>query len=288
MKKIFIIFSLMFCQLVFADIVKSNIGAKNIAYAEDSDGGISAKDYVQDGLVALYDGIENVGWGRRNPNAVIWRDLIGGNDLSYSATLTPSIGYWDVNGFHTIASGRYYWQCIPSETIKTILQDGLPITIEIVATLTEVPNAGTSSFLHISNGAAADGCIIGYNSQMVQIGCQDAWASNTGRRNMIIGSNWNFLTKTLHIGAVLNGYEEYGYMFCKSFDEDIDAYLSGIPQFKLTINLSKMTVGGYAWASINNRNMLGVYHCNRVYDRALSGEELSYNHKVDLERFALP
>lgn len=41
-----------------------------------------AKDYVQDGLVAMWDGIENAGWGVHDDAATAWKDLVGGNQLS--------------------------------------------------------------------------------------------------------------------------------------------------------------------------------------------------------------
>ena len=37
----------------------------------------TAKDYVQDGLIAMWDGIENAGWGVHDPSATVWKDLIG-------------------------------------------------------------------------------------------------------------------------------------------------------------------------------------------------------------------
>lgn len=42
----------------------------------------TAKDYVQDGLIAMWDGIENVGCGVHNPNATEWKDLVGDNDIT--------------------------------------------------------------------------------------------------------------------------------------------------------------------------------------------------------------
>lgn len=39
-------------------------------------GKLSAKSYVQDGLVAMWDGIENAGWGQHDPNATTWKNLI--------------------------------------------------------------------------------------------------------------------------------------------------------------------------------------------------------------------
>lgn len=37
----------------------------------------TARDYVQDGLIAMWDGIENAGWGVHDPNATTWKDLTG-------------------------------------------------------------------------------------------------------------------------------------------------------------------------------------------------------------------
>ena len=42
---------------------------------------ISARSYVNDGLIAMWDGIENAGWGQHNSSATTWKDLIGTNDL---------------------------------------------------------------------------------------------------------------------------------------------------------------------------------------------------------------
>lgn len=45
--------------------------------------GLSAKDYVQDGLVAMWDGEWNAGGGVHDPNATTWKDLSGnGYDLT--------------------------------------------------------------------------------------------------------------------------------------------------------------------------------------------------------------
>lgn len=38
----------------------------------------TAADYVQDGLIAIWDGIENVGWGEHDPDSTFWVELISG------------------------------------------------------------------------------------------------------------------------------------------------------------------------------------------------------------------
>lgn len=44
----------------------------------------TAKSYIQDGLIAMWDGIENAGWGVHDPNATTWKDLVGTQDMSLS------------------------------------------------------------------------------------------------------------------------------------------------------------------------------------------------------------
>ena len=57
------------------------VGARTGAWAKS---GYTARDYVQDGLIAMWDGIENAGWGAHDPNATTWKDLVG----SYDAVLS--------------------------------------------------------------------------------------------------------------------------------------------------------------------------------------------------------
>lgn len=41
----------------------------------------TARDYVQNGLVAMWDGIENAGWGVHDMNATTCKDVIGGLEI---------------------------------------------------------------------------------------------------------------------------------------------------------------------------------------------------------------
>ena len=44
--------------------------------------GIAASLYVQSGLVACWDGIENAGAGVHNPAATVWKDIVGGYEFA--------------------------------------------------------------------------------------------------------------------------------------------------------------------------------------------------------------
>lgn len=46
----------------------------------------TARDYVQAGLVAMWDGIENAGWGTHDANATVWKDLIGSANMGIASS----------------------------------------------------------------------------------------------------------------------------------------------------------------------------------------------------------
>ena len=61
--------------------------------------GLGPQSYVQNGLVAHFDAIDNEGTGTHNPSAAVWRDLKG------SASLTPTgVAGLDVFAFCTASS----------------------------------------------------------------------------------------------------------------------------------------------------------------------------------------
>ena len=63
------------------------LGARTAAWAKAGGGVPTARDYVQDGLIAMFDGIENAWFGTNDANATVWVDLSGnGNDVDVDLT----------------------------------------------------------------------------------------------------------------------------------------------------------------------------------------------------------
>ena len=56
-------------------------GNANILQSSYNDNSASARDYVQDGLVVMYDGIENAGYCAHSFESSAWKDLAGRYDL---------------------------------------------------------------------------------------------------------------------------------------------------------------------------------------------------------------
>ena len=44
--------------------------------------GIAASSYIQNGLVACWDGIENAGAGTHDAGATVWKDIVGGYEFA--------------------------------------------------------------------------------------------------------------------------------------------------------------------------------------------------------------
>ena len=61
----------------------------------------ASSDYVQDGLLVQWDGIDNAGTGVHNPNATTWKNLAGGG---YDLTLTNS-ATWNAEGRALVVNG---------------------------------------------------------------------------------------------------------------------------------------------------------------------------------------
>ena len=84
----------------------------------------TAQDYVQSGLVAMFDGIENAGWGVHDENATKWRELVTGVDYDVAGT-------WDGNVFVPATTD------LNSAFIQNVIAY-LPRTIEFCSDNTDV------------------------------------------------------------------------------------------------------------------------------------------------------
>ena len=81
MRMKLVIVSFLSIGMCFGTPTRSSIGAVHSRFSSVAEESVSAKDYVQDGLVAMWDGIENAGWGVHDPNATVWKDLVGASEI---------------------------------------------------------------------------------------------------------------------------------------------------------------------------------------------------------------
>ncbi len=100
------------------------LGLRLTAQAAASAKPVTARSYVQDGLVAMWDGIENAGWGLHDNNATNWVDLVGGANIVGRPYWTY-IDYTDstmaerrkVKCYDSIAKGRHYTSCVDTNGV---------------------------------------------------------------------------------------------------------------------------------------------------------------------------
>ena len=273
---------LLFCFMgSMAVPTRSSVSARQSAII--SDGEDVSIPYVTEGLIAMWDGEWNAGLGEHDNTTTTWKDLIGDNDLSYLYTLIAERRYWLNNGFYQWESGSLYWRAIPSTLLVSILKDGLPFTVEVVAMVNAIPSSANSSLINIADGAQSTGMCISYNGTSFMSGCKDSWGGQTGIA--IAKSTWDYIGLPFYGGIVMNGAGKNGLIFFKTLNGEVSASSSAIVQNQLTINLTKMVIGAYAWSAISSRNHRGVMYCIRIYNRALSDDELDFNYLVDKERF---
>ena len=64
-----------------------------LALTLSADTAYDSSSYVQSGLIAQWDGIDNAGTGTHDPNATVWKDLVGNLDMTLTAK-----GSWTFDG----------------------------------------------------------------------------------------------------------------------------------------------------------------------------------------------
>ena len=83
----------------------------------------TAKDYVQNGLIAMWDGIENTGWGVHDASATVWKDLMGmANITLHNAQIySDHIYFPQVNGYGEAAFPQSYGaiEVVLSKNVRT-------------------------------------------------------------------------------------------------------------------------------------------------------------------------
>ena len=238
------------------------LGARAGAWAKI--GGVvpTARDYVQDGLVAMWDGIENAGLGVHDPNATTWKDLSGnGHDLLLNGTASFGADHaeLDKRGFF------YKITDISPFFAKTEL------TAQVVSTkIGNEDNRGLYS--------------IGENKRLLWIWnsfqqgdktmtfSKFVYSYNVGTTYPNIARDAKTSFTITHANGVANTFVN------KTADS--------------TVSVSPLSVSGTDRITIgkigNFGNFNGNIYCVRHYSRALTAEEIAHNYAIDKARFNLP
>ena len=120
MRMMFLISTAIMSCVLHSSPVKSALGANGINYEDiESEDYISASEYIQNGLVAIYDGIENVGYKSHSNHSLTWINLTG-------------------NGYNLPLSGQQWRKnCLDFLDIQRISTDGI-IAVKTIEAVVEL------------------------------------------------------------------------------------------------------------------------------------------------------
>ena len=219
--------------------------------------GLSAKSYVQDGLVAMWDGIENAGWGTHDSSATVWKDLVGDTDFTIYDSSTTFTDQSLKMAYANIAN-----RCATSKNFDFV-------AIEIYGKYQE-----GSRILFIDNSSPYRCALIFQTNlttlqttngvtKMFSIGDRSSYNNKMG-----LSVEYNASYKCN--GAVFNGVN-------RPLIDDSNSWV--IPYhncFSLGARMDWIT-----------NVFAGEFFNIRIYNRALTGAEIAHNYAVDKERFGL-
>lgn len=239
----------------------------------------SAKGYIQDGLVAMWDGIENVGWGQHSDSAATWVDLKG--TTNYNFILQNSYT-WASNGL--ITSPTYD---MVAETTSSIPY-ATNLTTEIVFETYAFPTtASRISFfklgeaLPFGNYHWAMRSLMFTNNGTGKIGWMfktHSILSNTGYSNPPLNTPMSIST----VYAVPSGSDDN-----KRKQNPTRVLFDGVAKSPSWAS-DGAAISGEMWISNNSANgFYGKVYAIRVYNRQLSNDEIGQNYAIDKQRFGI-
>jgi hypothetical protein len=229
------------------------VGAAGTKYLEDGSGipeNPTAADYIQEDLIAMYDGIENAGWDMHNDSATVWNDLIGTRNFSrYFGSVT-------FGDDHAVFNGSSNLSC-PS---------GLFSATQIECVF-EYDATSTKGCVFFTNQNLETQIYVDIATNQLQL---NYWPTNTRYVIDVAPSTAMSVSVREKIGY-LNG-------------QRAERIQSGAPGRYYFYPINPLCGSG-TW---RGDFFKGKIYCIRCYSRALTDKEIRYNSIIDTVRFNLP
>lgn len=231
--------------------------AASVPVAQDS--------YVTDGLVAWFDGIENAGFGVHDETSRIWKNLVsGGTD----GTLDANIG-WAASGWTNNAKGH-------------------PIDLGTSVSSTIASKTFTLEFACRPSRATTREAFVGQYNGGNALNIEHNSSAGANKQIRVYYSNKPSLETTTTIDAgesvsisVVTEPSSQRLFKNGALDYQSDTTVGGV----LDMN-ARTYIGGEV--SRDTMAFYGVYHAFRLYNRALTPEEVSRNAWSDARRLYDP
>ena len=163
--------------------------------------GLTSLSYVTPGLVALYDGIDNAGYGTHDPNATTWADLTGnGNNGTCASALSWNANSWSVsvncklvtlgNGISAVtAKGEYTIQfaCTPArDNVRECFFSQYSNDVNTIG-IEHNASGVTAGYLRFYSNAEGSGILAQINPFLKDEWAQGGITVTTGQRTSATG-----------------------------------------------------------------------------------------------------
>ena len=206
-------------------------------------------NYVQNGLFACWDGVENAGRGVHDSSATSWKDLVGNRDLTIGggAAFTENSLYRSASS----TSMAYYSESITTaKTLQLVFKRHSYVTFAVLASLKG----------YVNNG---EGLLTLKNENLGSSYYKYHYAKDAARGQ--------FTTVTL----LLDSKTIYTNAATVVANNDSESWSSGMT--------TPFALGGRATNS--NNGFFGDLYACRLYDRELTPAEIAENYAIDVTRF---
>lgn len=234
----------------------------------------TAKDYVQSGLVAMWDGVENAGWGVHDSAATKWIDCISGYEIAIPDN--SDVYTWTGSSLKRTGTGGIAQNI--SELNQTSNADAWTIEIGMSMTTPVVAPSGLTGYQFAN-------FTVNNTARQMRIFSQ-------GNLNVIVTPDANWY----HTPGVSLPFSRRTFTLGKTSTETAtagryDAFVGTNGSLMTGTRASRYALGGQmnlfavsAWAETTEAEILFI----RRYHRALTPAEIAHNYRVDKLRFGLP
>lgn len=229
------------------------IGMRNAMLAG---GGLSAKSYVQDGLVAMWDGEWNAG-GVHDPNATKWVDLVGGVELSKYGTPTINTDSYSFDGSSAMYKSQSFgeidhWEIVCALMVSSVTANSDPEIMRL--------NGTWQQKCYTWNGMCPG---IGFGIPM------EGGASPVSNEQGAVGKRWSLAWSSAITPQ-------------KVYRNGVQAATWNATFVQETTSSIIIGAGGTLY-----RPSKSEVCCVRLYSRALTAAEVAANYAIDKARFNL-
>ena len=237
--------------------------AFNIPFKVERGGGVpTAQDYVQDGLIALWDGIENAGWGVHDPGQRYWFDLVAGHRLS-SWGWNETCG-WDGYSYNVL--NRVDYGTIPIDYSAGMTLECLSGEFRNESQYQCVGvvggNGSSDSIQYICIGGNVYGWIRGVT------GFSDYMAH-------VFDNAMHTQTATIGTSGKIDFWADGGVKHVS------------IPESSFVMPSGSTATMSFTTKTRSTTESGPTYKCARIYNRVLLSDEIAHNASIDSARFNL-